>query len=69
LIVDVATKVFPARKVENICRDADDDKYIDCAIESQSAYIVSGDNDLLVLKEYADIKIVTAKEYLEIVNK
>jgi predicted nucleic acid-binding protein len=31
-------------------------------------YIISGDIHLLELKEYEKIKIVTAKEYLEIIQ-
>ena len=29
-----------------ICRDPDDDKFINCAIDAKAIYIVSGDNDL-----------------------
>ena len=31
-------------------------------------YIITGDKDLLVLKEFNNIKILTSKEYLEYVN-
>jgi predicted nucleic acid-binding protein len=31
-------------------------------------YIISGDDDLLVLKEFDGIKIITPKEYLEIIK-
>jgi len=46
-------------------RDPDDDKFIECAIDAKALYIVSGDNDLLVLKEYGGVRIVTAKEFCE----
>jgi putative PIN family toxin of toxin-antitoxin system len=68
LISDVAIKVIPKEKLENVCRDIDDDKYIENALASDAHYIISGDVDLLVLNEYKNIKIVTAKEYLDIVN-
>ena len=35
-----------------ICRDPDDDKFINCAVDSKALYIVSGDKDLLVLEQY-----------------
>ena len=38
--IDVTTEV-------HVCRDPDDDKFIGCAIDSKSKYIVSGDKDLL----------------------
>ena len=44
-------------------RDGDDDKFIECAIDSRSLYIVSGDKDLLVLERYEDIEIITASEF------
>jgi putative PIN family toxin of toxin-antitoxin system len=48
-----------------ICRDPDDDKFIECAKDSHAFYIVSGDKDLLVLEKYEDIQIVTAKDFCE----
>jgi predicted nucleic acid-binding protein len=38
---------------------------LECAIESQAQYIVSGDNDLLVLKEFRGIQIVRASDFLK----
>ena len=46
-----------------ISRDKDDDKFIECAIDSKSLYIVSGDKDLLDIVEYHNIKIITAKDF------
>lgn len=48
-----------------ICRDPDDDKFLECAKDSHALYIVSGDKDLLVIKEYGQIQIVTAKDFCE----
>ncbi len=33
-----------------ICRDPDDDKFLECAKDSHALYIVSGDKDLLVIE-------------------
>ena len=46
-----------------VSRDPDDDKFIGCAIDSKSYYIVSGDKDLLVLGKYENIEIITAAEF------
>ena len=46
-----------------ICRDPDDDKFINCAIDAKAIYIVSGDNDLLTIKHFEGIEIVTAREF------
>lgn len=56
--------IVPHSHIE-ICRDPDDNKFLSCAIDSKSLYIVSGDRDLLVLEKYKDITIVTAKDFCE----
>ena len=48
-----------------VCRDPDDDKFINCAIDAKAIYIVSGDNDLLTLKNFDGIEIVTAREFYD----
>jgi putative PIN family toxin of toxin-antitoxin system len=64
-IENITNKITPVIKIEGVCRDADDDKYLACATYCNAGYIISGDGDLLALKEYRDIRIVNAKEYLE----
>ena len=53
--------------MEKISRDKDDDKILKCGIESKADFIITGDKDLLVLKEYKNIRIINPREYLEIV--
>ena len=60
-------KIIHNGKIENISRDIDDNKILKCAIEGKVDFIITGDNDLLGLKEYQTVKIVSSKEYLEIV--
>ena len=52
---------------ESISRDKDDDKILQCALDGNADFIVTGDNDLLVLKEFRTIKITKPKNYLELV--
>ena len=40
--------IEPVTHVE-ICRDPDDNKFLECAKDSYALYIVSGDKDLLVI--------------------
>lgn len=49
-------------------RDKDDDKFLNCAISCKALYVVSGDKDLLVLKEYEGVKIFTVNEFLQLFN-
>jgi len=62
-IVAHAVVVDPVGK-ETYSRDPDDDKFIHCAQSANAVYIVSGDKDLLTLKNVDDIRIVTAREFL-----
>ena len=50
-------------------RDAKDTKFLHAALAGVADFLVSGDNDLLILKDHAQIgnlKIVTAEEILAI---
>lgn len=59
-----AMKIIEPTSAVNVCRDPDDDKFINCALDAKCLYIVSGDKDLLSLVNYAKIKIVTVSEFL-----
>ena len=58
-------KVIEGKTDIAICRDPDDDKFIECAVEAKALYIVSGDKDLLDIEAYDGIQIITAKEFCE----
>jgi putative PIN family toxin of toxin-antitoxin system len=49
--------------------DPTDDMVLTCAVEGQADLIVSGDRHLLDLGEYQDIPIVTARQFLERLQK
>jgi uncharacterized protein len=49
--------------VPNICRDPNDDMIIACAINAAADYIVTGDEDLLILKCYKDIVIMNPRNF------
>jgi len=42
-----------------------DNKFIEIAVDSDSDYIISGDQHLLKLKKFMEIKIVKPKEFLD----
>ncbi len=56
--------IEPITHVE-ICRDPDDNKFLECAKDSHALYIVSGDKDLLVIEQFENIQIMTAKDFCE----
>ena len=50
-------------KITDICRDADDDNIIACAVAAKADYLMTGDSDLLEIKSYKDFKIVTPRDF------
>lgn len=53
-------------KLDIVKADADDNKFIECAVSLKARFIVSGDKELLKVSEYMGIHIVTPKEFLSI---
>ena len=45
--------------------DPTDNIFLSCAFDGKADYLISGDAHLLNLKKYKQIKILTAKEFLE----
>ena len=57
----------PKQKINVVKDDPDDNKVIECAIESSSDYIITYDKHLLRIKEYKGIKILKPEEILKII--
>jgi putative PIN family toxin of toxin-antitoxin system len=60
--------VKPSSKV-NTCRDPEDNKILECALEAKADFIVTGDKDLLSLKSFRKIPIIRPKEFLKALKK
>lgn len=48
----------------SISRDPDDNRVLEAGVEGDCGYIVTGDKDLLDLKKYKDIIILTPSDFL-----
>ena len=72
----IYVEVLPYAEVVNevvevdreICRDRDDIKFLECAVSGRADYIVSGDDDLISVKEIEDIKVITPAELRDILR-
>jgi putative PIN family toxin of toxin-antitoxin system len=68
LVIDelmaIATLVHPVRKISLITEDPADNRILECAVEGQAHFVVSGDTHLLKLKRFQDIVIVNSVEFL-----
>ena len=56
--------VVPERRIE-VCRDPKDNMVLEAAVAGEADYIVTGDEDLLVLDPFEGIRIVGAAEFLK----
>jgi putative PIN family toxin of toxin-antitoxin system len=59
-----AELVNPVAFTRPVCRDKDDDKFLAAALGGNAQYIVTGDDDLLVLNGHQGLKIMKPKEFL-----
>ncbi len=64
----LATTVTARRLAQQVSRDADDDAVLACALAAQADLIVSGDDDLLVLKQFQVIRIVTPAQAVKMIS-
>jgi uncharacterized protein len=60
--------LLPHHAAAGICRDADDDYFLGCAASAGIDYLVTGDNDLLTLKRFESVVILTARDFLIIIS-
>ena len=59
--------VQPSRKIE-VCRDPDDNAILEAAVDGEAGYIVTGDEDLLVLDGFEGIRVLTPRMFLELLE-
>jgi len=65
LLDNYAIVVSPTQRL-NVCRDAKDNFLLEVALEGKVDYLVTGDEDLLVLNPFHNIHIIQPKDFKEI---
>lgn len=65
LVIENASFVSTHRLKKQICDDPDDDKFIECAIASNTQIIISGDKHLLKVSSYKKIKVLRPRDFVE----
>jgi len=63
-VAELGFEFEPAPLRERVCRDADDDKFIACALAARADAIVTRDRDLLVLEKPFGISVLTPRQCL-----
>jgi uncharacterized protein len=64
-VIDEAEFVHTATVVR-ACRDPDDDRILELALDGSAEYLVTGDKDLLVLDPFRHVRIVTPAQLLDL---
>ena len=60
----LCTVVNPTIDVSAVKADPDDNRILECALETNSDYIITGDRHLLDIEEYRGIRIITIAEFI-----
>lgn len=48
------------------CRDPKDNKFLELAVSGKADYIITGDDDLLTLNPFREIRILTPRDFLDL---
>ena len=66
---DTATVVKTKPLPQPVCRDEDDDEVLTTALAGRADVILTGDKDLLILKEFQEIKILSPRQFVELLDR
>jgi uncharacterized protein len=67
--VRVFARMAPVTEdARGVCRDVDDDKFLDAAVSGGAQYVVSGDHDLQVLDKYQGVQILSPRDFAELLG-
>ena len=58
-IIEIITKI-------NLCRDPKDNKFLELAVNGKADYLISGDQDLLILNPFQEISILSPQVFISI---
>jgi putative PIN family toxin of toxin-antitoxin system len=68
LLQEHAAMFDPVPLASDVCRDPDDIKILGLAVASNADYIVTGDKDLLVLKNFQGVPILDPRSFSDILH-
>ena len=66
---DLCEFVEPSPLPKRVYRDPDDDVVLATALAGRAEVIVTGDDDLLALKQYGDVAILSPRKFMELLEK
>ena len=69
VIYEIATIVETHNVLDIIKKDSFDNIILESAVENNVDFLVSGDQHLLEIKKFRNVKIFTPREFLDIIGK
>jgi putative PIN family toxin of toxin-antitoxin system len=69
VIWSMGTLVVPRSAITAVRDDPDDNRILECALEAEADFVISGDRHLLSLKSYQAISVLTPRQFLEVCMK
>jgi len=57
--------VMPEVRGDIVEEDTEDNRVLECSLEARADFIVTGDKHLIKIREYKDVRILRASEFLE----
>lgn len=67
-LLSLVTLVSPRQDVHVVAQDPSDNLFIAIALESRCPLIVSGDHHLLAVRQYQDVRVVSAAEFVRTIQ-
>jgi putative PIN family toxin of toxin-antitoxin system len=64
-LTGIADFVNPLKTMDVVLEDPEDNRILECAVEAEASYIVTGDFHLLKLIRYRNIEVLNAVAFLE----
>ena len=61
--------VAPRIPVNILSRDPSDNKFLECALESQADYLITGNTRHFPLKKFHDTRIINPRDFIDLIGK
>lgn len=62
------SRVLEDKNFVTLCRDPDDNKFLNCSLTGEAHYLISGDKDLLSLQQIGSTLILNPAQFLKILG-
>ena len=62
-------EIVRPRKIVGICRDEQDNRVLECAVDGRADWIISGDMHLLELRRFQGVRVGTVVDFLSRVEQ